>query len=317
MDPAGSVVRLVEMTRDAYRTASFLDDRLFQAPVNSHTRPLDEIAAAIGPAHRTDARWIFHIGHVGSTLISRLLGELDGVLAIREPRLLRDLSALTADRRSVLTPTIQRLFSRTLAGPDEAALVKASSFVGEIAAELVPVGERALFVHVAARTYVATILAGENSRQELRALAPARATRVAKRVPNLRLTTEAALAAAAWACEMTALEAASAAMPDRHLLWVDFDTLLRDVPAALRQVAAFLGFPAPPGSIEQIARGPLMSRYSKALEHDYSPSLRRDLLEQEYRLQGTQIDAALAMLDARAQDSALLARALARTSPER
>ena len=36
---------------------------------------------------RSDARWIFHIGHVGSTLVSRLLGELDEVLAIREPRL--------------------------------------------------------------------------------------------------------------------------------------------------------------------------------------------------------------------------------------
>ena len=41
---------------------------------------------------RSDARWIFHIGHVGSTLVSRLLGELAGVLAIREPRLLRDLA---------------------------------------------------------------------------------------------------------------------------------------------------------------------------------------------------------------------------------
>ena len=45
----------------------------------------------------SDARWIFHIGHVGSTLISRLLGELEGVLSVREPRSLRDLTFFPAD----------------------------------------------------------------------------------------------------------------------------------------------------------------------------------------------------------------------------
>jgi hypothetical protein len=56
-----------------------------------------------------------------------------------------------------------------------------------------------------------------------------------------------------------------------------------------------------------------MGRYSKALEFDYSPSLRRDLIEQEIRLQGRDIDAAVAMLEAAANDSTLLARALARS----
>lgn len=316
MDPAGSIVRFVEMDREAYRSASFLDDRLFRTPVRTSTRRLDEIDAALGADQRTDARWIFHIGHVGSTLISRILGELDGVLALREPRLLRDLAALPADRRRALMPVVQALFSRTLAAREEMALVKATSFVGEIAAEIVPAGERALFVHVAPRTYIATILAGENSREELRLMAPARLTRMARRVPNFCPSTEAEFAAAAWACEMSALEAAAATMPDRHLLWVDFDTLLHDVPAALRRIAAFMNFRASPNRIDQIARGPLMRRYSKAPEHDYSPALRRELLEQEYRLQGSQIDAALAMLGASAQNSELLARALARTSPE-
>jgi hypothetical protein len=316
-DAAGTVVRLVEMTPEAYRAASFLDDRLLQAPVNTQARPFDEIAACFGRDARTDARWIFHIGHVGSTLVSRLLGELDGVLAIREPRLLRDLAAIPAERRGELTPAIQKLFSRTFR-PDETALVKATSFVGEIAAELVPAGARALFVYADAGTYIATILAGENSLKELAALAPARALRMAGRVRGLRPGDPAAeLAAAAWACEMTALESAAAAIGDQRLRWLDFDAFLSGVPAMVAELADFLGFSALPDRIAEIVRGPLLSRYSKAPEYEYSASLRRELIEQEWRLQGGQIDAALAMLNRAAQESPLLARALARGRRER
>ena len=87
LDPTGELVRLVEMNREAYRLASFLDDRMFQAPRNSQIGRWFEIVEAIPADARRDARWIFHIGHVGSTLVARLLGELEGVLSIREPRI--------------------------------------------------------------------------------------------------------------------------------------------------------------------------------------------------------------------------------------
>ena len=60
--------------------------------------------------------------------------------------------------------------SRTF-GPDEFACVKATSFVSEIAPELVPPGERALFMFASPRNYIASILAGENQCQELHMLA--------------------------------------------------------------------------------------------------------------------------------------------------
>ena len=66
--------------------------------------------------------------------------------------------------------------SRTFAA-DEIACVKATSFASEIAPQLVPPGERALFMYATPQNYVASILAGENSLQELRMLAgTARAT---------------------------------------------------------------------------------------------------------------------------------------------
>ena len=99
LDPNAGMVRLVAMDRDSYRAASFLDDRLMQQQVDAQIVPWPEVEAAVEGDLRTDARWIFHIGHVGSTLVSRLLGELDGVLGVREPRLLRDLALSPAEVR--------------------------------------------------------------------------------------------------------------------------------------------------------------------------------------------------------------------------
>jgi hypothetical protein len=168
LDPAAGAVRLIAMTAEHYRAASFLDDRMLQQPVLSQVVPWATVAEATATIARDDARWIFHIGHVGSTLIARLLGELPATLAIREPRLLRDLVSVPASARGAYVEAATRLYSRTFA-PDQVALVKATSWVSEIAPLLVPSGQRALFLFAPARTYIASILAGENNPLELRA----------------------------------------------------------------------------------------------------------------------------------------------------
>src|SRR5438067_4778505 len=145
LDPAAGMVRLVAMNREAYRAASFLDDRLLQMPVDAQIVPWPDVENAVAGELRRDARWIFHIGHVGSTLLSRLLGELDGVLAVREPRLLRDLLASGEEHRGALIEPLQALYARTF-GSRQTALVKATSFVSELAAELVGRDGRALLM---------------------------------------------------------------------------------------------------------------------------------------------------------------------------
>jgi hypothetical protein len=311
LDPSAGVARLVAMDRDSYRSASFLDDRLLQHPVDAQLLPWPSVEAAITDDLRRDARWIFHIGHVGSTLVSRLLGEVPGVLAIREPRLVRDLALSPPEIRSGYSGPVPRLMSRTFAA-DEMALVKATSFASEIAPELIPPGERALFIYGRPRNYVASILAGENSVKELHALAPLRAERLRTRDISLAPRNEAGLAAAAWACEMTALEAAAEAMPDRRIEWADFDNMLGAMPAELSRVAAFFGFAADGAQVAAIANGPLMGRYSKGPEYEYSPALRGELIAEAAAAHASEIDDALAMLARAAEKSPLLARALSR-----
>lgn len=310
LDAEQGLVRLARMAAAAYAQASFLDDRMFAEQRESQVVPWTVVANAVSSDMRTDARWIFHIGHVGSTLVARLLGEIDGVLSIREPRILRDVAMLPESRRVDVVPPLRKLLSRTFA-PDETALVKATSFVSEIAPELVASGERALFMYATPRNYIASILAGPNSVQELAALAPSRAQRMTGRVSLPQARTTADAAAAAWACEMTSLEVAAQAMPDRHVAWADFDSMLADMPGELKRVAEHFGFAT--DEVQAIATGPLMGRYSKATEHEYSPALRRDLISEATAASRADIDSALAMLQSAANNSPLLESALRRT----
>ena len=311
LDPAAGLVRLIAMDRDSYRAASFLDDRMMQTPVDAQIVPWTLIEEAVSGEMRSDARWIFHIGHVGSTLVSRLLSEIEGVLSIREPRLLRDLALTPPDVRGRYLAPVPKLMSRTFA-EEEVACVKATSFASEIASELVPPSQRSLFLYATPRNYIASILAGENSVKEMQILAGSRAQRLNARAIYLPAQNEAGLAAVAWAAEMTALEAAAEAMTDRPIRWADFDAMLVDIELAIVHTASFFHITFDAADVGRIIGGPLMARYSKALEYEYSPNLRRELIGEASERFGPDIDAALAMLKSAAEKSPLLERALAR-----
>lgn len=312
LDAAAGEVRLVAMDRESYRAASFLDDRLLQQPVDAQLLPWPTVEDALTEDMRNDARWIFHIGHVGSTLISRMVGELDNVLALREPRLLRDVTLSPPAARERYCKPIAKLMSRTFAD-DEIACVKATSIVSELAPRIVPSGARVLLMYATARNYISNTLAGENSVKELRMLANLRLRRLEGRVPAIGpARNDADLAAIAWACEMTSLENAAERMSGCEINWLDFDRMLLDPAAALGATAEFFGFAATPAQIEAIATGPIMGRYSKLPDYEYSAALRRELIAQAQLRHGPAIHAALAMLHSAAEKSPLLARAITR-----
>jgi hypothetical protein len=268
LDPDTGRLDWLRMTEADYRAASFLDQRLL--------RPDSEFRHSDWPvmpaSARRDADYIFHIGNVGSTLISRLLGELPGVFALREPLLLRTATEGQFD-------TLAALFSRTFR-PDQRAMVKATSFTSEVADRIVQPGARALFLYATPAHYLENILAGENSWQTLQALSATRLARLQSRCPGLVADLagmhDGLKAALGWACEMTSLERAAATLPSGTVMWLDFDVFLADPARHFSAIADHFGHPA--GEAEAICAGPLMGRYSKALEYEYSPDLRRQVL---------------------------------------
>lgn len=328
LDVAGDRVLLVQMSEADYRDASFLDQRMLTPASKPQWAAWEELAT-VGQENRQDALFIFHIGHVGSTLVARLLGELDGAFALREPQILRnfaDQAALLGKAESPWSPedydarlgTATAWLSRTFE-PGSRALIKATSFVGEIASRCIGGERKALFLALSPERYIQAILGGENSRLELAMLAPSRLARLNKRLGRDEWTLwnmpEHVRAAMSWLCEMTALEEAAEAHADA-VLWCDFDDFLADPAGSLESYARFLGFACSKHRAMELTRGPIMQQYSKAPDYDFNSDDREKLLVKAAEDHRDEIEKALIWLKDAASRDALLARPLARYSGE-
>ena len=294
LDTAQDRLLLLQLSEAQIAAVSFLDQRIMTPESRGDWVPFAQIAARLDPTTRDDAHYIFHIGHVGSTLISRLLGCFPDTVALREPLLLRSAAELWAARDAIDAPydpaalpgrltLIRKLLARTFR-PQQRAIVKATSFTSEIAPRLIAPGARALFLTVSAQSYMRTILAGQNSRAELPAVTGARLVRLARHLDPMpyRLWSmdEGERVAMAWAVEMLSLTAAEAAVPAGTVLWIDFDDFLAVPEPSLLRIAAHFGLAIDRPQAAAILAGPVMRTYSKGPEHSYDANLRRTLLGQ-------------------------------------
>ena len=288
--PGGELLRLVRLDEAAYRQASFLDQRILAALPEEGVCPIATATAAAGMLPMR-AHYIFHIGHVGSTLISRLLGEHPGFHSVREPALLRALAAAPAQAAHAPSLTVTlALLARTWRA-QQRALIKATSFVSEIAGSILATDDQAaaLLVFTPPLAYLRCILGGPNSRLESRALAPARLTRLHARIGSAALPSlpgsEGEWIAMSWLCEMSAL--CQAATPcEARVRWIDFDEFLAMPAAGLTEALRALGAAPAAHDVDKLLAGPWMGRYAKAPEHAYDAALRRSVLEaadQEHR----------------------------------
>jgi len=335
LDLPNDRVLLVAMSEADYEAASFLDNRLLQPtqaqsqiggspPQQRQMQWADWNALeSQSPDIRSDVQFIFHIGHVGSTLLARLLGAASGTLALREPQLLRQFAELKELRGQAHSPWSAATFDKRLARvvqwfsrtfhPDQRALVKATSFASDIAPDLLRNRRKALLLTLSPERYLQTILAGDNSRAELAVLSSSRLKRLHNRIGetpfNLWELDEAQRAAMAWACEMTALEQVS----EQMVSWLDFDTFLAQPAQKLAETAQFFDIELAPDQANELVSGPLMQQYSKAPEHSYSPQLREDVLAEAARTRSGDIKAALAWLEDAGTKHSLIGKALHRT----
>lgn len=338
MDAANDRLLLMQVSEDDLRAASFLDQRLLDTKPGEtpRVRQWDDFARIAAQATdegitaRDDARFIFHIGHVGSTLLARLLGEAADTLALREPQILRQLADLRVmeglshapwppGRVAERLPLARQWLSRTFRD-GQRALIKATSFVSDIAPDLIEDRRKAVFLTLKPERYLQTILAGDESKQELALLSSARLQRLNRRLSGdpIRLweLDEAQRAAMAWASEMTALNAATRYAREEgareNVRWQDFDAFLAEPGQALAETAAHLEVGIKPEQAEAWVKGPIMNRYSKAPEQGYSPQLREEVLERAGRERENDIRGALRWLDNAGKEHPEIARALER-----
>jgi hypothetical protein len=320
IDLVGLTALLVQFSPSAYRAASFLDDRILGSATKGAWLPLERIAgAARSVLGAKPLHFIFHTGHVGSTLVSRLLDETDTVLSLREPLPLRTLaeahdvlaraeSLLSEAQFAEILGLFLRLWSR---GYDttRAVVIKATSSAGRLTAPILAqaVQARAIYLNVRPEPYLATLLAGANSPLDLRGHGPERIRRLQARcaavVSPLHALSLGELAAMSWLVESWTQRDAVKRFAGR-VLPIDFEAFLADVGGGMRRIAAHFELALDERRISAAAAGAAMARYSKAPEYAYSPALRAQILAEARRNRQDEIRKGLAWLErmARADD---------------
>jgi hypothetical protein len=303
---------LVRMTREAYRAASFLDDRILSPQTQggwvAHVLATQKLAVAPAkPLH-----FIFHAGHVGSTLVSRLLDETGLVHPLREPMALRQLaeahdvlaepfSLLSVPQFDLWLDTQIRLWRRGF--PEtQAVVLKATSSAARLGMRLLSAAPEARAIHfnLAPEPYLATLLAGENSPIDLRGMGAERLRRLQRLLgvaPGvLHQMSLGELAAMTWLAERLTQAELVAEHGDR-LRTYDFGAFLHDVGGHMADIAAHLGLAAPKEYLARISESPTLRRYSKAVEHEYSPAFRSEVLAQSRARNAGEIRKGLAWLE--------------------
>ena len=314
LDVRSSIVTLWRLSRADYQLAAFLDGRI-AAGKPSRQLLFAELEAAVKETELGEnCDFIFHIGHVGSTLVSRLLGRHPALLSWREPDILRTLATIREKvRRDAYMPPLLKLWPRTYE-PEARALVKTTSFVSEIAGELLarPFAPRALMIGVTPETYLETILGGEHAPSEARSLAPFRLARI-----NTCLSTDwqlenlgmGEIAALGWACETLCL--AKAAQTVKHRVFIlDFEKFLVDPRAVLCSALVHLGLDPAQSEIDQMFSGSETRSYSKAPEHAYDAATRRAVLAGARARNPGEIRRGMAWLERAAAEHPMIAGAL-------
>jgi len=281
LDAINDTVSFIRLRAEDYANASFLDPRILTPQTVFEVLPWSRVTSALETLTLVErCAFIFHIGHVGSTLLSRLIGAHPHAFSLREPLLLRIFAQNpgAALLEGKLDATL-KLLSRTYQAQQH-TIVKATSFVSEFAPRLLerPQASPSLMMLVSPESYIATILGGPNSRQEARHLAPERLLRLHRRIGReawrLDQLSEGEWLALAWACEASSLAAAA----NERTWFLDFDHFLAEPVPLLFAALRHFNIEATPGEVQGIIAGPLMSQYSKATEFAYDAGIRAAVL---------------------------------------
>jgi len=308
LDLIGRRVLWLRVTAAQRRDAAFLDERAVQEGAEGGWMSLDSVMATTFDAGPS-ANAIFHIGHCGSTLLSRLLDGWSEVQGLREPLPLRTLAAawpLLPQAQSRLSPLqaptlLQALWARWSRppGPATRTVIKATSTCnGLIAPLLAHVPDlRLILLCQPLRPYLATLLKAPASVLDAANAAAERLSDLQARgfvegvaLHALSLSQQCAMG---WLAERVRFNALAT---DERVFQVDFETLLARPEVTLQAITSHLALD--PAGIAAAIQAPAWTSYSKAQNYGYSREDRAHDLALAVERHREEIDAGMVWVEA-------------------
>ena len=294
----------VETDEEGYREAAFLDNRLDRVLSDEKVIHLKELwpRAVQTKKSQPSLNFLFHVGHCGSTLISRMLGELPGCFALREPPVLMALARSAAQglpHWERISDVVMALLTRTYRQEDS-AFIKPASHANVLLRYFLQwkKSSRGILLCVDLESYLATMLQ-EHHRAETREALQWRQEglkRLAGNISDLNALDDAKCSAVIWLIQMWELLEAHR---DENLntLWLSFDNFLNEPTSTILKISDFLDLPADHEQIRQLTvDSPLLRSYSKNVQVSYTAESRRASLQASRRQYAAEIDAAMGWL---------------------
>ena len=330
IDWANANCLFIEADEDFYRDAAFLDDRTLTPNSVGAWMPLKVVAAKVAEQQSSIPRcdFIFHIGHCGSTLISRILGYSEGVLCLREPMTLRSLAEMelrlsgpggpdSEEDFAASLAIVYRLLARRFEGQTH-VVVKATSFCSSLGPRLMALnpGNRALLVGMAPEVYIAAMLGAGEYVADVRKTADHRLSVLNNLVGenDIRLAglSDAALVALSWATEILSLDRIADRVGLERAQYVDFDAFLADRDANCLNICAHFGLPAGDDYLRHLNASGVFGQYSKATDYAFGTQARQQRLDESRSANAAAIVAGLDYLKRIAGETPPIAEAARR-----
>ena len=282
LDLADQRLLLLRLTAQQRAEAAFLDERALPVEPQAAWIPLSLLAGAAPTTHAASADFIFHIGHCGSTLLSRLLQSWRGVQVLREPLPLRSLAAalddgsIARDETVLLLQQMIALWNRPQASSTH-TLIKATSSCNALIEPILEGGDgRALLLDMPLVPYLSTLFNAKASIRDALAAEPGRRHHLAALVEPGTLPEPDSVperCALGWVAERLRFHALSQGRHGARLMRIDFEDLLARPEAVLAGIATHLQLPR--DGLAAALASPAWSRYSKAETHAYDASDRQ------------------------------------------
>lgn len=291
MDIAGRRALFVRVSHGDLASASFLDERMGLQGRDGLWVNFEELRSIGSESSNSQAApgFIFHIGHCGSTLLSRLLDTVPGVLGLREPLPLRELavaereldsslSQLDPKQWNALLDTSLRLWCRPFSA-QQRTIIKATSTCNNLVAPILQrdPGAKAVLLYQKLEPQLATMLKGAGGGMDALHAAPARLAFLHGFLndDSLRLHAmeSSEIIAMGWVSDLARFhQLKTADSLGARVLMLDFETLLTDISGVLERVLRHLELAIEPDQQLSARQAAVMQTYAKSPTHGYSPS---------------------------------------------